>query len=308
MLWGQIRSAVDPATGEIVTKCVLNVKGGPSLTLMDGGLLAERSLPKALRGQNIEDLTPADVPDALAVVDAEIAEALPGVQLPPLADWSPSRVDYCRSVRLNDEAEVLRRLDRLASAGLPYKGLPVRGQNHGVRWPKGRVQPKFYGKYLETKGDPRALGVLRSEASVYRLDTFRKFSGLTAPTIADALNVDIHAAVWQPFAEYLRGSALSKQEMNDVEFVRELVAFFGARRSASLIGYCVLFGIAGAKSRQDMLASDILEFRTKYRVMADIRAFRAAMAAKGYVSPTGDAAADDAAVVLHLASLRTAAA
>jgi hypothetical protein len=291
------------ATGEIVTKYVLNVKGGPSL--MAGGLLAERSLPKALRGQNIDDLTPTEVPQALAVVDGEIVDAL-GAGLPPLGEWSPSRVDYCRSVRLRDEAEVLRRLDRLASAALPYKGLPVRGQNHGVRWPKGRIQPKFYGKYLETRGDPRALGVLRSEASVYRLDTFRKFSGLTDPTLADTLNADIHERIWAPFTDYLRGTALSKQEMSDVDFVRELVRFFGARRAAAIIGYCVLFSLAGCQTRQDMLASDILEFRTKYRVLADIRAFRAAMVAKGYTGWV-DPSEDEAATVLHLASLSRAA-
>ena len=276
---------------------MLNVKGGPSLTLHDGGLLAERSLPKAYRGQNIEDLTPAEVPGALAVVDAEIADALPGFALPPLAEWSPARVDYCRSVRLGDEAEVLRRLDKLASATLPYKGLPVRGQNHGVRWPVGRVQPKFYDKFLETKGDPRALGVLRSEASVYRLATFRKFSGLDSPALLDVLTADLHAIVWAPFSDHLRGAALSKAEMSDLEFVRELVAFFGARRAASLIGYCTLMALSGVQTRQDMVNSEVLEFRTKYRVLADIRAFRAAMAAKGYAD------SDDVQTVAHLASL-----
>jgi len=278
----------------------LNVKGGPSLTLYDGGLLVERSLPKALHGQNIEDLTPAEVPEALAVVDAEVRDAL-GMEMPPLATWEPVRVDYCRSIRLGDEAEVLRRLERLAVTTLPYKGLPVRGQNHGVRWPKGSVQPKFYGKYLETKGDPRALGILRSEASVYRLRTFRNLAEVPNPALADVLTTVLHDRVWAPYGEHLRGAALSREEMSDLDMVRELVAFFGTRRAASLIGYCALFAMAGCETRQDMLNSPIMEFRTKYRVLADLRAFRGALAAKGYALGEGADEAETAHRLVHAA-------
>jgi hypothetical protein len=55
-----------------------------------------------------------------------------------------------------------------------------------------------------------------------------------------------------------------------------------------------------------MVASDVLEFRTKYRVLADIRSFRAAMAAKGY-HMTEDGPEGDAEMVRRLADLRLAA-
>lgn len=303
MLWPRVRQTVDTATGEVQSTAYLNVKHGPSLTLHKGGLLVERSLPKLLHDQNITDLEPGEVGAALAALDAEIADVLPGVTLPSVDGWEPARVDYCRSVALGDEAKVMRALDRYADMALPYKGLPVRGQHYGVRWPVGRVQPKFYDKFLETKGDPRAYGVLRQEASVYRLATFRKVLGVPSPLMRDALTSAAHEAVWAPFGEYLRGGVMSEEEMGDLRFVRELVGFFGTRRAAALVGYCVLFALAGCKTRQDMLGSDILEFRTKYRVLADIRAFRSAMAAKGYA--IGE---DDAEAVLMVARLQRAAA
>jgi hypothetical protein len=278
-------------TGEVKRTGIMNVHGGPSLTLHQGGLLVERSLPKALRGQNIEDLRQDDVPDALAVVDREVWEAL-RVPLPPLAEWQPVRVDYCESMKRRDEAEVLRELEKLAGVVLPYKGLPVRGESHGVRWARGAIQPKFYGKYLETKGDPRAVGILRREATTYRLQTFRDLTSMKDPLMTDVLMPEIWSAVWSRFDEPLRGGALTVAEMGDVALLREMVGMFGTRRTASLVGYCVLLVAAGCKTRQDMLASPVMEFRTKYRVMADLRSFRDAMEVKGY-----DFGPDEASVV-----------
>jgi hypothetical protein len=279
--WPKVRQSVDTVTGEVRSTGLLNVKHGPSLTLHDGGLLVERSLPKAYRGENIHDLTAAEVGASVAVVEREVARAL-GVVLPPLMEWEPVRVDYCESRRLASEDAVLRSLDKLAGTVLPYKGLPVRGQNHSVRWPKGAIQPKFYSKYQETKGEDAALGVLRAEASVYRLDTFRKLTGLNSPVLSDALRAEIHGKVWEPYEAPLRGGAMTQDEIGDVEFARELAGFFGVRRAAALIGYCVLFVVSGAKTRQDMLNSPVLEFRTKYRVLADLKSFREHLVGRGY--------------------------
>ena len=151
----------------------LNLPSGLHLTLHDGGALqAERSLPKALRGDNITDLLPGEEVEALAAVDREIADAL-GDDLPPLGSWLPNRVDYCQNVHLRDEAEVMRTLEKLAGVELPRKGLPVRGQEHSVTWSHGAIRPKVYSKFLETRGDPRACGVLRFESGVIRVRSFR---------------------------------------------------------------------------------------------------------------------------------------
>lgn len=289
----------------MIRKGVCNVQSGPAITYRDTGLLVERSLPKALHGQNIEDLTQGDLAPALAVVDREVRDAL-RVELPPIGQWQPVRVDYCRSERLpGGEDEVRRALGVLASVVLPYKGLPVRGQHHSVRWPKGTVQPKVYSKYSETKGDALAAGVLRREASVYHLKAFRKLTGIEEPRVSDALTAAVWSAVWAPYELAMQGGRLTMKQLGDLRLVRELVGHFGTRRAASLLGYCVLLAMAGCETRADMLASEALEFRTKYRVLADLRAFRAAMEAKGYAF-AGDSA-DESAVVRELAGPAVAA-
>jgi hypothetical protein len=265
----------------------------------------ERSLPKALRGQNITDLSGPEVAASMAALDTELAVLLP-FPVPSVLEWQPVRADYCESRHVGGEPEVLRMLDRLAYTVLPYKGLPVRGDHRSVRWPRGSIQPKFYSKYLETKGDPRAEGVFRGEMTVRHLRTFREITGLAAPTMGDVLRPECFQKVWEPFRPALGGAALTREDIGNLEVVRELVAFFGTRRAAALLGYCLLFVLSGVNTRAEMVASDVLEFRTKYRVLADIRSFRAAMAAKGY-HMTEDGPEGDAEMVRRLADLRLAA-
>lgn len=306
-LWPHLRQVVATATGEVRTTGIWNVKDGPSFTLHPNGLLVERSLPKALRGENITDLSGPEVAASMAALDTEVAAILP-FAVPSIAEWQPVRADYCESRQVGGESEVLRMLDTLAHTVLPYKGLPVRGDHHSVRWPKGAISPKFYSKFLETKRDPRAEGVLRGEMTVRHLGTFRALTGTDRPTLADVLRPECFQKVWDPLRPALGGAALSAQEMGDIALVRELVGFFGTRRAAALIGYCVLFVLAGVETRADMVASDVLEFRTKYRVLADIRAFRAAMRAKGYTNITPEGPEADADMVRTLGRLQLVAA
>lgn len=262
---------------------------------------AERSLPKALTGQNVDDLEAADVPRALAVVDQEIEDAL-GPGLPPLGDWLPTRVDYCESVQLGNEMLVLRTLDRLAGIELPWKGLPVRGDARSVSWAKGSIRPKFYSKYLETKGDPRALGVLRNEFGVFRAQSFRDVLGAVAGEpidarlaaraaaagpalkLVDVLVPEVRDYVRGRYADRFGGGLMSEKELGDVELIRELVRFFGGRRGAALLGYCMVAAAFGATTRKEMLGVGALSVATRYRVLADIRRFHDHLRAKGYLA------------------------
>jgi hypothetical protein len=292
------------------------------VTLHEGGSLqAERSLPKALRGENVTDLVAGEEVEALAAVDREIADALPVAELPPFSTWLPNRVDYCQNVHLRDEAQVVRVLEKLAQVELPRKGLPVRGEQHSVAWAHGAVRPKVYSKFLETKGDPRACGVLRFESGVIRARSFRdlltrladgeRYSlstspppvlvrsssaslnvtappvfpvrGLPAVTLADVLTPAMHGAVLGQYVDYLRGDLMSQKELSDLEFTRELVLFFGAVRAAKLMGWCALFYVEGVRTRADLLASGVAAPATRYRVAGDMRRFRGYLRTKGIV-------------------------
>jgi len=75
---------------------------------------------------------------------------------------------------------------------------------------------------------------------------------------------------------------MSKGEIGSLDLFRALVGSFGPGRAAAIVGYCVLFAVAGAESRRDILAADVGSIETRYRVLADIRRFRAALVEKGY--------------------------
>ena len=242
---------------------------------------------------------------------------------------------------------MLRALDKLAGVELPYKGLPVRGQHHSVTWPKGAIRPKVYGKFLETKGDPRALGVLRFESGVFKARSFRTLMDVAPPTptpirrpllanehlafaadrmsgrsavgdaapktpadltVAGVLTPEHHAVVLGRYVERLRGDLMSEKEISDLDFMRELVGCVGYRRAATITGWCLLYALYGVQSRADLLASDVGHLATRYRVLADIRGFYDYLRAKG-LEPASTESEDDAMseLIVHLGRLGKAA-
>lgn len=296
--WQHTREVVDHATGEVQRR-MTTAADGLLLALHGGGraLTAERSLPKALRGENVTDLFGPSVAVALATVDGEIAEAIGCWDLPSIGTWAPVRVDYPENIALGDEGRVLRTLERYAGIEMPYKGRPVVGQSHSVAWTKGDIRLKVYSKYQETKHDPRALGLLRVEPGVFRLRAFRQLLGRVAtnpPTVLEVLTPDMHELVHERFRARLRGDAMTAKEIGDLDLAREMLAFFGGRRTASLIGWCALFALFGVESRADMVALDVASLPTRYRVLSDFRRFRDHLEAKGYM--VGEATEPDSQV------------
>lgn len=296
--WQRDKSSVDLETGEVVHRLVSNVDG-LLLTLHGGGraLQAERSLPKLLNGQNISEIRGPEVGVAVAMLDAEIADALGVWSLPSFGTWLPVRADYPRSVDLGSEAMVLRTLEKYSGLEMPYKGLPVIGQSHSVTWSKGDIRLKVYGKYQESRRDARALGLLRTEPGVFRARAFRLLLGRTdpkdPPTVLDVLTPRVHELVHEKFEARLRGDAMTAKEIGDLDLLNEMLALFGGRRTATLLGWALMFGLTGVESRADMLASPIGSMPTRYRVLADYRALRGALIAKGYVlSEVGTEEAD----------------
>lgn len=304
--WQRGRESIDHQTGEVVRTFMTNADG-LLLTLHGGGraLQAERSLPKVYRGENISDLDGPATSVALAMVDGEIAEALGVWSLPSVSTWLPVRVDYPRSVQMGDEATVLRTLAKYGGLEMPYKGRPVVGQSHSVTWSKGDIRLKVYGKYAESRGDARALGVLRIEPGVFRARAFRQLLGRPAandpPTLLDALTPEMHRTVHAKFEARLRGDAMTANEIGDLALARELVAFFGVRRTATLMGWAALFVLYGIESRADMLSVSLGSMPTRYRVLADFRRFRDHLTEQGYaLSDVGTPDADIEDVVRRL--------
>jgi hypothetical protein len=255
----------------------------------DGALKFERSLPKALTGQNAEDISQDDVLNALAAVDVELGDLTGGLELPPVAEWVPCRVDYCRSHDLEDPGLVDLTLARLARQSVAWKGRPVVGESGSVAWPKGAYRPKFYNKGRED-GRPEHRALLRFEVGVFGLGAFRTMPGLLSAVNAPAragpglrmVDVLVPAArdhVLSTVLHRMGGLPVNAEDMSDLEFARSMIDYFGARRAAALVGYCSLWAITGVRSAKD-LGSDPV---TWYRAMADLRRFRDDLAARGRV-------------------------
>lgn len=336
-LWTRERSSFDPDTGEVHRTRFLNVAKGPLLTLHDGGrLMAERSLPKALWGNNVSEFeTGREVVAALACVDEEIRSAL-GDGLPSFGDWLPCRVDYCRNEHLGDDGAVLRTLGHLAQVELPYKGRPVVGSSGSVNWPHGEVRLKVYSKFMETKGDPRAAGVLRWEAGVMRARGLRNLmagvgigeysrpaasqaiersagvldgfeDGCEEPeglSVRDVLVPEMSAAALGRYSEFLGGAYMTADELSNVAIIRELAACFGWAHTARLLGWAAVYRTAGVGSKSQVLASSVGSQATRYRFVKDMRTFAAHLRAVGLgdgIDADEECAVDD--VIARLAEL-----
>lgn len=283
----------------------------------DGVLKVERSLPKALTGQNAVDLQQPDVPAALAAVDAELRALVPGVEWPAFGSLRPCRVDYCQSQRRESPEVVDLMLRRLQRLNLSRKGRPVVGESGSVSWPVGMFRPKAYNKGRET-GDGQYADVLRLEVGVIGGRALGRIPGLVphasvpvasdigpngprdeplprpgvgpfglgsegSPelTVVDVLVPQAAGYVLGWFASRIGGYELAGEELSDLAFLREMVSFFGGRRASGLVGYCVVWQTMGARTWQEIEALELGDRSAFYRARADLRGFRDHLASLG---------------------------
>ncbi len=286
--WGTVHTKLRPSTGEVTTRHILNVEGGPSLTLLNGvTLMAERSLPKALHGSNVRELHQAELPDALARVDREIGEAL-HLDLPPFGTWQATRADYCEQRQLDSEDQVRTSCRALYDVELARKGKPIVGTSGtSVRWGRGAMKFKVYGKLAESD-DLAATGVLRLEAEVHHQRTFRQLLGRPKGEVVQLLDVltpEARQLVLQRFADVFTRSVMSEKEISDLEFVQEMVNYFPSKSVARLIAFCMMYRLAGfPTAREIMNGRTVLPFNKSsvYRCLADLRSFRQHLVDHGY--------------------------
>jgi hypothetical protein len=99
---------------------------------------------------------------------------------------------------------------------------------------------------------------------------------------------------------------LSAKELGDLEFMRELLGYFGPRRMAWLLGWCSVLMFAGVQTRTDLLGTSVCSVPTRYRLLKELRAFRDHLRAKGYEFGEEDEQAVGA-LVIRLAELGRAA-
>jgi hypothetical protein len=272
--------------GTVVESLRASGRDGPAFILHpDGTLKIERSLPKALTGQNAVDLTQSDVGDALDALDREVWEATgrPSRAL-EFGGMDPVRADYCHSLPAVDPAVVALTLRKWSRVNMKRKGLPVVGESGSVSWTKGMFRFKSYNKGRET-GQDDLLGVLRVEGSAWSSRSFAVIPGLSSGhgklVVADVLTPVAHEFVLRRFIGQLEGAMPTPEELGDVELLRSMVAFFGARRALGLLGLCAGWAMLGVASGQDLERLKLGEGTTWYRARADLKRYRDAMVALG---------------------------
>jgi len=302
--------------GEVLASLRSSGRGGPAFLLHpDGTLKVERSLPKALTGQNAVDLTQSDVGDALDAVGREIWEATGRYRdVLDFGEWDPCRVDYCRSLPSTDPALVSLTLARLAGVNMKRKGYPVVGESGSVAWTRGMFRFKAYNKGRETAQDD-LLGVLRLEGSASGGRALSVIPGLLGPAhgarrdqdqetatvgmaarraaerwergstgglaVVDVLVPAAHEFVLSRFLAQIGGYMPTTKDVGEVELLRAMVEFFGARRAFGLLGVCAGWAMLGISSASELERLGLGEGTTWYRARADLRRFREAMAARG---------------------------
>lgn len=245
----------------------------------DGVLKIERSLPKALTGQNAEDLRQADVPDALAAVAAELHVLAPGVAWPDVGSLDPCKVDYCRSNVLEDPAYVDLTLRRWARLALPRKGYPVVGESGSLAWPRGEFRPKAYNKGRET-GEHRYLNVLRTEVGVFSSRGLAHIPGLVAVgsggrlTLVDVLVPQAAEFALGWFLSRVGGFDMAFEDMSDLALLKAMVGYFGPRRAFGLLGLCVGWQAMGVRTWEELEVLKLGDRASWYRARADLRKFR----------------------------------
>ena len=87
------------------------------------------------------------------------------------------------------------------------------------------------------------------------------------------------------------------EDLTDLEFFRAMVAFFGHRRTFGLIGLCVGWQLAGARTWHEIEAQELGNHATWYRARVDLRRFR------DHLGPLGEFSGDVDSVQRRVAGL-----
>lgn len=91
-----------------------------------------------------------------------------------------------------------------------------------------------------------------------------------------------------------------------MEYLRELVAFFGWKRAAELFGFCVYFGLSGFDTFKKLAehAEGFGSESSRWRAYRDLRRWRDHARGRGWVQP--DATTEDTARSLTRVASRSA--
>jgi hypothetical protein len=82
---------------------------------------------------------------------------------------------------------------------------------------------------------------------------------------------------------------MAGEHLSDVDFLRAMVACLGGKRTAGLIGSCVVWQVLGVMTYRDIERQQLGDRSTWYRARRDLRTFRAYLIALG--EDPGDLAA-----------------
>lgn len=75
---------------------------------------------------------------------------------------------------------------------------------------------------------------------------------------------------------------MGNRELTDEALRDEMFAMFGTRRTTSLLGWCLLFSLAGVSGERAMRDAQVGGLTSRYRAVADLQRLAEALRAKGY--------------------------
>jgi hypothetical protein len=74
---------------------------------------------------------------------------------------------------------------------------------------------------------------------------------------------------------------MAGEGLSDVDFLRAMVKCLGTKRTAGLIGSCIIWQLMGVRTYRDIERQELGERSTWYRARRDLRAFREYLIAEG---------------------------
>ncbi len=254
-------------------------------------MLVEASLPVLLWGHNITLLTLADFIQASSNLAALVTAATPDEEIPPLEEWSLSRVDYCYSWNVGDPwrytASINSALDCTRRQETKYHHTPKYGGDTLERFGGKSWREILYNKWAETQASlkdarPRpddarreqlldlAQGILRYEVQARR-KLLKTHLG-NAPTFADLAcdlaqngNAFLRAKWqdftkdWKPMTEETTRHRLLLHYRGDPAKARRLYGFWLALNALGRAEYVTAFQVSRDTMRRDLAALEAAE-------------------------------------------------
>jgi len=223
----------------------------------DQRLLAESSLPKLLYQSNIPFINENEINQAKSILNEWISDITKSNL--KKENWKASKIDYYYNFKV--DTQVSSYLEYFSFLKLPYKGIPIIWLNETVTWKSTTEGLKFYDKFIESKENPAAKGILRMELRLMRHKTMKRRTGLDEVFLDDMINEDLYLEIMNEYLEKV--FSYKKKIKTDTELFSILREKFKLNKAVEIYGWMKMIKSNGIKFLETLPKSTYYDIRKK---------------------------------------------